>query len=64
MRFKYADKEFVLEEGDCVYFDSSIIHTGEPVGDEPLKTLIVLYTGSPKGPMNFEQIKRRIVKQQ
>jgi transcriptional regulator with XRE-family HTH domain len=61
MRFKYGDKEFVLEEGDCVYFDSSILHTGEPVGDEPLKTLIVIYTGSPKGPASFEQIKGRIV---
>jgi transcriptional regulator with XRE-family HTH domain len=61
MRFKYGDKEFVLEEGDCVYFDSSILHTGEPIGDEPLKTLIVIYTGSPKGPASFEQIKKRIV---
>jgi transcriptional regulator with XRE-family HTH domain len=63
IRFKYGDSEFVLEEGDCVYFDSGVVHTGEPIGDEPLKTLIVLYTGSPKGSMNFEQIKRRIVKQ-
>jgi hypothetical protein len=50
-----------LEEGDCVYFDSSILHTGEPVGDEPLKTLIVIYSGSTKGPTSFEHIKRRIV---
>jgi len=64
MRFKYRNNEFILNEGDCLYFDSSVAHTAEPIGDEPLKTLIVLYTGSPKGPMNFEQIKRRIVKQQ
>jgi len=64
MRFKYRNSEFILNKGDCLYFDSSVAHTGEPIGDEPLKTLIVLYTGSPKGPMNFEQIKRRIVKQQ
>jgi transcriptional regulator with XRE-family HTH domain len=38
-----------------------ILHTGEPVGDEPLKTLIVIYSASPKGPTNFEHIKRRIV---
>ncbi len=63
IRFRYGDRKLVLEEGDCVYFDSGIVHTGEPIGDEPLKTLIVLYTGSPKGSMNFEQIKRRIVKQ-
>jgi len=64
IRFKYGNRKFVLEEGDCVYFDSGVLHTGEPIGDEPLKTLIVLYTGSPKGSMNLEQIKRRIVKQQ
>ena len=64
MRFKYRNNEFILNEGDCLYFDSSVAHTGEPIGDEPLKTLIVLYTGSPKGPMNFEQIERRIVKKQ
>ena len=61
MRFKYSARKFVLEEGDCVYFDSSVLHTGEPVGDEPLKTLIVIYSGSPKGPTSFEHIKRRIV---
>jgi transcriptional regulator with XRE-family HTH domain len=63
MRFKYGSREFVLNEGDCLYFDSGIAHTGEPIGDEPLKTLVVLYTGSPRGPMRFEQIQRRIVKQ-
>ena len=63
IRFRYGNRELLLEEGDCVYFDSGVVHTGEPIGDEPLKTLIVLYTGSPKGSMNFEQIKRRIVKQ-
>lgn len=61
MRFKYGDKEYVLEKGDCVYFDSGALHTGEPIGDEPLKTLIVLYSASPKGPTSFENIKRRIV---
>jgi transcriptional regulator with XRE-family HTH domain len=64
MRFRYRNSEFILNQGDCLYFDSGVAHTGEPIGDEPLKTLIVLYTGSPKGPMNFEQIERRIVKKQ
>jgi len=64
MRFKYGNSEYVLDKGDCIYFDSSVAHTGEPIGEEPLKTLIVLYTGSPKGPMNLEQIKRRIVTKQ
>ncbi|CAB1063406.1 hypothetical protein D1BOALGB6SA_8189 [Olavius sp. associated proteobacterium Delta 1] len=61
MRFKYGNSEFALDTGDCIYFDSSVEHTGEPLGDEPLKTLIVIYTGSPKGPTSFEQIKRRII---
>jgi len=64
MRFKYGSSAYVLDKGDCIYFDSSVAHSGEPIGDKPLKTLIVLYTGSPKGPMNFEQVKRRIVKWQ
>jgi transcriptional regulator with XRE-family HTH domain len=63
IRFKYGNREYILEEGDCVYFDSGVVHTGEPIGDEPLKTLVVLYTGSPRGSMKFEQIKRRIVRQ-
>jgi transcriptional regulator with XRE-family HTH domain len=61
MRFKYGNSEFVLDKGDCIYFDSSVAHTGEPIGEEPLKTLIVIYTGSPKGPTSFEHIKQRIV---
>ncbi len=61
MRFKYGNRELVLKKGDCIYFDSSVAHTGEPIGDKPLKTLIVIYSGSPKGPTSFEQIKRRIV---
>ena len=64
IRFKYGSREFVLKKGDCIYFDSSVVHTGEPIGDEPLKTLIVLYTGSPKGPTSFEQIQQRIVAMQ
>ncbi len=61
IRFKYDDREFVLEEGDCVYFDSSIPHTGEPVGDEDLKCLIVIYTSTPRGPADYEHIRQRIV---
>jgi transcriptional regulator with XRE-family HTH domain len=61
IRFKYGDREFMLNEGDCVYFDASTLHTGEPVGDEELKCLIVIYTSSPKGPTDYEHIKQRIV---
>lgn len=61
MRGKYGEREYVLEEGDCVYFDSSVPHTAESIGHVPLKILIVIYTGSPKGSASFEQIKGRIV---
>jgi len=64
MRFKYGNREFALDKGDCIYFDSGIAHIGQPIGDEPVKILIVIYTGSPKGPTSFEHIKRRIVKRQ
>jgi len=61
MLFKYGNREFELDTGDCIYFDSGVEHIGQPIGDEPVKILIVLYNGSPKGPTSFEHIKRRIV---
>ena len=61
IRFKYDDREFVLEEGDCVYFDSSIPHTGEPVDGEEFKYLIVIYTSTPRGPADYVHIRQRIV---
>ena len=64
MRFKYGNQELLLNEGDCIYFDSGVVHTGESIGAEPLKTLIVIYSGSPKGSTSIEQIERRIVKQE
>ena len=64
MRFNYGSREFLLNSGDCLYFDSSIPHVGVPIGEEPVKILIVLYTGLPKGPSNLEQIRRRFVHQQ
>ena len=63
IRFKYGARKYRLEEGDCVYFDSNIPHTGEPIGDEGLKCLIVIYTASPKGLTNYKHIEQRIVKE-
>ena len=60
IRCKYGDREFVLEEGDCAYFDSSIPHTGEPVDDEELKCLIVIYSSTPKGPTDYAHLRQRI----
>ena len=61
MLFIYGKRELILGKGDCIYFDSGVAHTGESIGDKPLKTLIVLYSGSPKGPTSLEQIQRRMI---
>jgi transcriptional regulator with XRE-family HTH domain len=42
-RIKYIinNKEYVLEEGDSIYFDSSMKHRVEAIGNEPALTLSV-----------------------
>jgi transcriptional regulator with XRE-family HTH domain len=42
IRFLYGDKEYLLKEGDCLYFDSSIPHRGEGIGKKPAKALAVI----------------------
>jgi transcriptional regulator with XRE-family HTH domain len=42
IHFFYGDKEFMLSQGDSIYFDSSIPHRGDAVGDKPAKTLVVI----------------------
>jgi hypothetical protein len=37
-------KEFIVEEGDCTYFDASIPHYGICKGNKEVKTLMVIYT--------------------
>jgi transcriptional regulator with XRE-family HTH domain len=44
MRFFHGEKEFIVEEGDCVYFDGSIPHYGVCVGNKEVKCLMVIYT--------------------
>jgi len=44
VRFLYGDKEYLLNKGDSVYFDSSIAHRGEWAGGKATKALIVVYT--------------------
>jgi transcriptional regulator with XRE-family HTH domain len=46
IKFLYGDKEYFLEEGDCLYFDSSIPHRGEGVGKKPAKVLVVICPSS------------------
>jgi len=42
VRFFCGDAEYILNEGDSIYFDSSIPHRGDALGDEPAKTLVVI----------------------
>jgi transcriptional regulator with XRE-family HTH domain len=44
MKFLHGNQEYTVEEGDCIYFDSSIPHFGESVGDKEAKCLMVIYT--------------------
>jgi len=44
MRFTYGDTELVVEEGDCVYFDSNVPHFGATAGSKALKCLMVIYS--------------------
>lgn len=43
MKFIYGDKEFIVEEGDCVYFDGNVPHHGESYGDEEAVCLMVMH---------------------
>jgi transcriptional regulator with XRE-family HTH domain len=44
MKFFHGDREFIVEEGDCLYFDASIPHHGICQGKKEVKCLMVIYT--------------------
>jgi transcriptional regulator with XRE-family HTH domain len=44
MKFFHGEKEFIVEEGDCIYFDGSIPHFGVCQGNKEVKCLMVIYT--------------------
>ena len=44
MRFFHGEKEYLMEEGDCIYFDASIPHYGICQGKKEVKCLMVIYT--------------------
>lgn len=48
MRFIHGPEEYLVNEGDCVYFDSGIPHFGESVGPKEVKCFMVIcnYTTS------------------
>ena len=43
MEFKYGDRTFQLSEGDHIYFESRIPHTGRSVGEKRAKLLVTIY---------------------
>lgn len=49
MKFLYGTEEYIVEKGDCVYFDSSVSHFGEPMGEKAVKCFMVIYNPGPGG---------------
>jgi len=43
MRFRHGKEEFLMHEGDCIYFDSNIPHYGLPQGDQDVVCVMVIY---------------------
>jgi transcriptional regulator with XRE-family HTH domain len=39
----YGDKKYLMEEGDSVYFDASVPHTGKSLGKNKAKLLGIMY---------------------
>jgi len=52
MKFLLGNREHTLEEGDCIYFDSSFPHFGESVGCLEAKCFMVIYTPPAEGRLN------------
>jgi transcriptional regulator with XRE-family HTH domain len=42
MKFIHGSKDYIVNEGDCVYFDSSIPHFGESIGRKEVKCFMVI----------------------
>jgi len=62
LNFKYGDREILLEEGDAIYFDSGVPHTGEAVGDEMVKCFVVICNLSSRGQVSYEHLRQRVMK--
>ncbi len=44
MKFLHGYREYIVEEGDCIYFDSGFPHFGESLGRKETKCFMVIYT--------------------
>jgi transcriptional regulator with XRE-family HTH domain len=42
MKFIHGNEEHIVNEGDCVYFDSGIAHFGESIGRKEVKCFMVI----------------------
>lgn len=42
MKFLHGNEEYVVNEGDCIYFDSSLPHWGESIGPQEVKCFMVI----------------------
>jgi transcriptional regulator with XRE-family HTH domain len=40
----YGKERYLLGEGDCIYFDSDVPHTGRSISENPAKALMIFYT--------------------
>ena len=43
MQFQCNNQEYIVEQGDCIYFDSSLPHFGESKGNQRTRCLLVMY---------------------
>ncbi len=43
MKFFHGDNEYLMEEGDCLYFDASFPHYGICHGEKDVKCLMMVY---------------------
>lgn len=46
VKFTHGGREIILEEGDCIYFDSGIEHSGAAMGPNECKCMMVSYSPS------------------
>lgn len=42
MEFHHGSKTYILEKGDCVYFDGNIEHHGNNIGDSDIQALMIV----------------------
>jgi len=47
MKFLYGTEEYIVGKGDCIYFDSSVPHFGESMGERAVKCFMVIYNPVP-----------------